>query len=298
MVRCLGPLASAVMNGRLMSVVERAGELHLGLLRRLAHALHGHLVLLQVDAGLALELLDDVVHEGVVHVRAAQLGIPAGRHDLEPAFLPHLHDRDVQRSAAQVEHQDLQLLAGLLQPIGQTGRRGLVDDAQDLQPGDLAGVLGGRALVVVEIGGAGDDHLLHRVSQVSFRVLLDLLQDERRDLLGAVLFAEDLELVVRPHLALGRVDRAVRVDGRLTARRLAHQPIALLGERHEGRERLARGDPGALRRGDDHGPAAFHDGGRGVRGPQVDAYYPSHILAPLVALSLSGHAETPAVAVR
>ena len=45
MVRCLGPLWSAVMNGRLMSVSIDDGELALGLLGGLFQALQGHLVL-------------------------------------------------------------------------------------------------------------------------------------------------------------------------------------------------------------------------------------------------------------
>ena len=90
-----------------------------------------------MDAGLAQELFLDVVHESVVHVRAAQLRVPAGGHDLEPAFLPHLHDRHVESAAAEVEDEDLQLLAVLLQAVGKAGRGGLVDDAQHLQARDL-----------------------------------------------------------------------------------------------------------------------------------------------------------------
>ena len=185
MVRCLGAAGVGGDERQVDVRGQRAGELHLGLLRRLAHALGGHRVLLQIDAGLALELLLDVLDEGVVHVRAAQLRVAAGGDDLEAALLPHLHDGDVEGAAAEVEDEDLQLLAGLLQAVGEAGGGGLVDDAQHLQAGDLARVLGGGALVVVEIGGAGDDHLLHRVPEVRLGVLLDLLQDERGDLLRA-----------------------------------------------------------------------------------------------------------------
>ena len=282
MVRCLGPLASAVMNGRLMSVdmvLESSTFAFSAASRTRCMAIVSFFRSMPVWR---MNSLTDVVDEGVVHVRAAQLGVPAGGNDLEPALLPHLHDRDVQRAAAEVEHEDLQLLAGLLQAVGQTRRGGLVDDAQHLQARDLAGILGGRALVVVEVRGAGDDHLFHGVPEVRLRVLLDLLQDERRDLLGAVLLAEELELVVRPHLALGRVDGAVGVDGRLPARGLSHQPLSLLGEGHERRERFARRDPAPSADGMIVGPAALHDRGGRVGSPQVDSDDSCHMFSPLL----------------
>ena len=51
--RCFGPLASAVMNGRLMSVDAGRAELLLGLFAGLLQPLQGHRVLAQVDAVLA-----------------------------------------------------------------------------------------------------------------------------------------------------------------------------------------------------------------------------------------------------
>jgi hypothetical protein len=116
-VRCFGPEASAVINGRL----------DFGLLGRLPQALHRHLVVLQVDAVLALELLRDVVYEDIVHVCAAELGVAAGGHDLETALLPHLHYRDVERPSAEVEDEDLELFSGLLQAVREACGSRLVD---------------------------------------------------------------------------------------------------------------------------------------------------------------------------
>ena len=55
MVRCFGPFASAVMNGRLTVVCMDELSSHLRLFRRLLQPLERHRVLAQVDAVLLLE---------------------------------------------------------------------------------------------------------------------------------------------------------------------------------------------------------------------------------------------------
>src|SRR6185503_10015880 len=47
---------------------------------------------------------------------------------------------------------------------------------------DAAGVLGGLALVVVEVRGDGDDGAVDRVAEIRLGVGLELLQDHRADL--------------------------------------------------------------------------------------------------------------------
>ena len=163
-----------------------------------------------------------MVDQGIVHIGAAQLGVAVGRLHLEDA-LRHVHDGHVERPAAQVEHQDLLFLAGLVQPVGQTRRGRLVDDAQDFQTRNLAGVLGRLPLVVVEVRRHRDDGFRHRLTEVGLGIPLDLLEDERGDLLRRVLLAVDAVDVVGAHLALRREHRPFRVGGRLAARRLADE---------------------------------------------------------------------------
>ena len=54
-------------------------------------------------------------------------------------------------------HREARLRRPLVETVGERCRRRLVDDAEHLEARDAAGVAGGGALRVVEIGGHGDD---------------------------------------------------------------------------------------------------------------------------------------------
>ena len=99
----------------------------------------------------------------------------------------------VEGATTEVEDEDGLLLVLLVEAVGERRGGGLVDDAQHLEAGDLARLLGGGALGVVEVGGDGDDGLVDGVAQVGLGVPLELLQDAGRDLLGGVLLAVDVD---------------------------------------------------------------------------------------------------------
>ena len=86
----------------------------------------------------------------VVDVVAAQMRVAAGGDDFEDAFV-QLEDRDVERAAAEVVDGDDAVLAWLVQAVGEGGGCGLVDQAQDFEAGDAAGILGRLPLRVVEV---------------------------------------------------------------------------------------------------------------------------------------------------
>src|SRR5699024_3588841 len=119
--------------------------------------------------------------DALVIVVAAQMVVAAGGKDLYHA-VADLDQRYVKGAAAQVVDHDL-LGAAVVQAVGQRGGRGLVDDAADFQPGNAAGVLGGLALGVIEVGRHGDDGLGDGFAQVGFGVGFELLQDLGADLL-------------------------------------------------------------------------------------------------------------------
>jgi hypothetical protein len=75
------------------------------------------------------------------------------------------------------------LLIGLLfKAVGERGRGGLVDDALDLETGDLAGVLGGLSLGIVEVGRHGDHRPVDGLAEVVLGGALEILEDHGADL--------------------------------------------------------------------------------------------------------------------
>ena len=163
----------------------------------------------------------------------------------------------------------------LFHTVGQSGGGGLVDDTQDLQAGDLAGVLGGLTLSVGKVSGNGNDGLAHLAAQISFGVSLQLLQHHGGDLLGGVLLAVDVHLVVGAHLTLDGSNGAGGVGDALALGHLAHHALAGLGESDNGGS-----GAGAFGVGDDDGLAALDDGDAGVGCTQIDTNDLRHSIVP------------------
>ncbi len=209
-------------------------ELDLGLLGRFLETLQGHLVVGEIDTLGVLERLDQPVHDALVPVVAAEMGVPGGRLHLEDA-LADLEDRHVERAATEVEHQDGLVGAFLIEAVGERGRRRLVDDAQHFEAGDLAGFLRGGALGVVEVGGDGYHGLVHGVAEEGLGITPQLLEDPCGDLLSLVGLAVDVDRPARAHLSLDRSHRPVRVRDRLPFCDLADEHFARLGESHDRR---------------------------------------------------------------
>ena len=265
----------------------RGGELDLGLLGLVVQPLQRHRVLGQVDALLALELGHHPVDDGLVEVVAAEVVVARGRLDLEHA-LAELEHGHVERAAAEVEDEDGLIGAVLVEPVGERRGGRLVDDAQDVEAGDLAGVLGGLPLRVVEVRRHRDHGVGHGLAEIRLGVGLELLQDHRRELRRCQLLVArlDAHVVVGPcddvvghhrhllghlgllaaHEALDREDGVLGVGFALALGGHADEAIAVLGERDHGGGRTATlgvRDHGRL--------AALEDGHARVRRTEVDA---------------------------
>ena len=217
-----------------------------------------------------LELVDQPVDDAVVPVVATEVVVTGGGPDLDDA-VADLEQRDVEGAATEVEHQDGLFLLALVQAVGQGRRGGLVDDAQHVEAGDLAGFLGGLTLGVVEVRGHGDDRVGDVLTEVALGVALELHQDARADLLRGVVLAVDLDGPVSADLALDRTDGPVDVGDCLVLGGLTDQHLAVARERDDG-----RGGTRALRVRDDDGVATFEYCDDGVGGPEVDTDRTSH----------------------
>jgi hypothetical protein len=79
------------------------------------------------------------------------VSVARGGNDLEHAVVD-LEDGHIEGATAKVEHENVLLASLLVEPVCDSGRGGLVDDASNVQTSDDAGVLGSLALSVVEIG--------------------------------------------------------------------------------------------------------------------------------------------------
>ncbi len=200
-----------------------------------------------------LELVDQPVDDPVVPVVAAEVVVTRGGADLDDA-VADLQQRHVEGAATEVEDQDALLLLALVQAVGQRGRGRLVDDAQHVQAGDLAGLLGGLALGVVEVGRHGDHRVGDVLTEVALGVALQLHQNASADLLRGVLLVVDLDGPVGAHVPFDRPDGAVDVGHRLVLGGLADQHLAVARKRDDGRS-----GPRALGVGDDDGVATLEN---------------------------------------
>jgi len=183
-------------------------ELDLGLFRRLLEALQGQRIIAQIHPLLVLEGLHQEVDGALIEILTAQEGVTVGGAHLELVLAVHLgdlDDGDVKGAAAQVVDRQLLVAAPLVHAVGQGRGSGLVDDALDLKAGDAAGVLGGLALGVVEVGRHRDDRLFHLFAEIVLGGLFHLLQHLGGDLRRSHLLAVDLH----PGIAVVRLDDVV-----------------------------------------------------------------------------------------
>ena len=109
---------------------------------------------------------NQVAQHAVVEIVAAECGIAAGGLHFEQAF-GKLQYGYVKRAAAKVVHHEC-AFGGIIQPVGDGGGGGLVEQAQHIQPGQAGGIFGGLALGIVKIGRHGDD----RAHQFAAKALL------------------------------------------------------------------------------------------------------------------------------
>ena len=247
---------------------------------------------------LFLEFVGQVIHEALIKVFTAQERVAIGRFDFENT-ITDLQDRDVKRAAAEVVNGNR---AGmfLVHAVRQCRRRGFIDDAQNLKPRDLSGILCCLPLRVVEIGRYGDYRLRNLLAQIGFRGFLHFLQNKR----GNFRRGEPLPLAaLNPGVAVIRLNNLIgdhtdvflghrivepapnqALDGekcvfgiryRLPFGGLTDQSFAVPGKSDDG-----GGCPGPFGILDDFGRRSFHHRNTGIGGSKIDADNFCHITPP------------------
>ena len=266
---------------------DRGRKLDLGALGGVAKALKSHFVpaCAEVEAFVFLELIDQPVDNALVDVIATQVRIAVSGLDFDDAFAD-FEDGNVEGAAAKViDGYGFVLL--FVEAVSKRGRGGLIDDALDVETGDPAGVLGGLALRVVEIGRHSDHSFRDRGAQMVFRGLLQLLQNESGDFRRRVELAlrldsdvvallddfvgDHLHLVAdfveaATHEALDGINGIGGIGDGLALGDLADQTLAGFRERDDGR----RGSPTLFVR-DHFGLTALHNGDDRVGRAEIDA---------------------------
>ena len=178
----------------------------------------------------------------------------------------------------------------LVEPVGQRGRRRLVDQAQNFEPGNAAGVFRGLPLRVIEVRGNGDDRLGHRRGEIALGIALELAQDERGNLrrreglvaqLDAQHFArrevvgqaerEELQLVLNvfdaaAHQALDAIHCALGSLDQIFAGGIADDDLVVLIERDDRGHEVQ-----PIFAGDDDGAVLLHVRDQRVGGAEVDS---------------------------
>ena len=294
MVRCFGPARIRRDERQIDFGLSGRRQFDLGLFGGLLQPLQCELVATQIDALLFLEFVGQIANQTHVEILTAEEGVAVGRLHLEHAVADFEHG-NIESAAAKVIDRDRALLR-LVEAVGERSGGRLVDDTQNLEARDLAGVLGRLALGVVEISRNGDDRLIDLLAEMGLSRLFHFLQDESGDLGGRITLAVDLDpgvavrclrdlvgdkllvlfhrrVVIAPSdQALDREDGLFRIGDRLTFRRLTDQPFAVVREGHD-RGRRAH----ALRILDDPGGLSFHHGYARICGAEVDTNDLRHV---------------------
>ena len=149
-------------------------ELALGLFRSFVEPLESLPVSPEVNTRVLAKLIGQPVDDALVEIIPTEVCVPrSGAHLTDP--FPHIENGDVKGPAAKVEDQDGLILL-LFQTVSQSCRRGLVDDPEHLEPGDVAGILGGLTLRIIEIGGHRNDRFIDLFTEILGRVI-DQLSD-------------------------------------------------------------------------------------------------------------------------
>lgn len=131
----------------------------------------------EILASLALELLLEVLKEVSVEILTTKVSVTSGGLDSEDTTLD-VQQGHIEGTTTEIVDEDVTLLLRLAgaETVGDSGSSRLVDNTENVQASDGTGILGGLTLVVVEVGGHGDDSLLNLLAELDLSDLFHLSQ--------------------------------------------------------------------------------------------------------------------------
>ena len=255
----LGPSGVSSNEGKIQIKALAGAERDLGFFSFFFDALEGVWLAAEVDAAIRFEFIDDPSDQGVIPVVTTEMRVAIRSEHFEHA-VADFQDADVKGSTSKVIHGDF-FIGFAVETVGKSGRSGFIDDAANIETGDLTSSLGGVALAVIEVGRDGNDGFRDGFAQLGFGVRFQLRQNHSADFLGRVGFgfAPDFDLNVgisvgschnfirhafvglrqfselATHETLHGENGVARIGDRLALGCLAHNTLATLGEGDDGR---------------------------------------------------------------
>lgn len=147
-----------------------------------------------------------MVDKAVVEVLTTQVSVTSGGLDLEDTLLDG-EERNIEGTTTKIEDEHVALTLNLLvETIGDSSSRGLVDDAEHVQAGDETSILGGLTLRIIEVCGHCDNGVVDGATEISLGGLAHLGKDHGGDLLGGEDLGLTLELDLDDGLAVAGDD--------------------------------------------------------------------------------------------
>jgi hypothetical protein len=124
---------------------------------------------------LLVEVLLEVLKKSSIEVTSTKVSITGSSLDGEDTTLD-VQKGDIESTTTEIVDEDVPLLLGLsgAETVGDSGGGGLVDDTENVETGNGTSILSGLTLVVVEVGGDGDDGLLDLHAELGLSNLLHL----------------------------------------------------------------------------------------------------------------------------
>ena len=163
---------------------ENTGEFLLGFLGCFGQALKGLAIPPQIQSMLSLERISNPIHNALIEIIPAQLGVAVGGFDVEHTVRDS-KQRHIKSATTEVKHQHATNGAAI-KAIGEGGSRGFVEDAFHGDARQSASVAGGLTLSVIEIGRNRNHRCFDGFAQIGAGVIHQFADDAGYQLLRRV----------------------------------------------------------------------------------------------------------------